>query len=220
MIEQRRINLGRYFSPGLAEHLVADERLTGLGGQQKMVSVVFADITGFTSLVEVNAVEDVVEVLNRFFETVVPVIFSHGGMLDKFLGDGVMSVFGIPDADDMDPVKAIQCAVDIQKSMQALKNRLQDDGLFPIEVGIGIASGVVLAGNIGTKEQMNYTVIGEPVNLAQRLESISNPGEIVVSSVTTGMIPESAHLDVEFEPMGTIHVKGISRDVNPLRILY
>lgn len=219
-LEKKRINLGRYFSPGLAEHLVADERLTGLGGQQKMVSVVFADITGFTSLVEVNAVEDVVEVLNRFFETVVPVIFSHGGMLDKFLGDGVMAVFGIPDAHDMDPVKAIQCAVDTQKSMQALTKRLQDDGLFPIEVGIGIASGVVLAGNIGTKEQMNYTVIGEPVNLAQRLESISNPGEIVVSSVTTGMIPEGAQLDVAFEPMGTIHVKGISRDINPLRILY
>jgi len=219
-LEKKRINLGRYFSPGLAEHLVADERLTGLGGQRKMVSVVFTDITGFTSLVEVNAVEDVVEVLNRFFATVVPVIFKHGGMLDKFLGDGVMAVFGIPDTKDTDPVKAIQCGVDIQKSMQTLKSRLEKDGLFPIEVGVGIASGVVLAGNIGTKEQMNYTVIGEPVNLAQRLESISRPGEIVVSSETTDMIPQGSNLDVEFEQMGTIHVKGISRDVNPLRILH
>lgn len=219
-LEKKRINLGRYFSPGLAEHLVADDRMTGLGGQRKMVSIVFTDIAGFTSLVEVNAVEDVVEVLNRFFETVVPVIFRHGGMLDKFLGDGVMAVFGIPDAKDTDPVQAIQCAVDIQKSMHALKERLIQDGLFPIDAGIGISSGVVLAGNIGTEEQMNYTVIGEPVNLAQRLESICGPGEIVVSSVTTGMIPQESNLDVGFEEMGAIHVKGISRDVNPLRIIF
>jgi adenylate cyclase len=212
--------LVRYFSPGLAEHLVADDRMTGLGGQRKLVSVVFADITGFTSLVEINTVEDVVEVLNRFFETVVPVIFKHGGMLDKFLGDGVMAVFGIPDADDLDPVKAIQCAVDIQKGMQALKESLKEDGLFPIDVGVGISSGVVLAGNIGTKEQINYTVIGDPVNLAQRLESVSNPGEIIVSSLTTDMIPEDVTLDLSFEPMGAIHVKGLSRDVSPLRILY
>jgi class 3 adenylate cyclase/putative methionine-R-sulfoxide reductase with GAF domain len=219
-LEKKRINLGRYFSPGLAEHLVADDRMTGLGGQRKLVSVVFADITGFTSLVEINTVEDVVEVLNRFFETVVPVIFKHGGMLDKFLGDGVMAVFGIPDADDLDPVKAIQCGVDIQKGMQALKESLKEDDLFPIDVGVGIASGVVLAGNIGTKEQINYTVIGDPVNLAQRLESVSKPGEIIVSSLTTDMIPEDVTLDLSFEPMGAIHVKGLSRDVSPLRILY
>ncbi len=219
-LEKKRINLGRYFSPGLAEHLVADNRMTGLGGQRKVVSVVFADITGFTSLVEVNAVEDVVEVLNRFFETVVPVIFKHGGMLDKFLGDGVMAVFGIPDTDEKDALKAIQCAVDMQKNVQALKQSLQADGLIPIDVGIGIASGVAIAGNIGTKEQMNYTVIGEPVNLAQRLESISKPGEIIVLSATMNLIPEGTSLGVEFEPMGAIHVKGISRDVNPMRILY
>ncbi len=219
-LEKKRINLGRYFSPGLAEHLVADDRMTGLGGQRKMVSVVFADITGFTSLVEINTVEDVVEVLNRFFETVVPVIFDHGGMLDKFLGDGVMAVFGIPDPDDLDPVKAIQCGVDIQKGMQDLKERLKADGLFPIDVGIGIASGVVLAGNIGTKNQMNYTVIGEPVNLAQRLESISKPGEIVIANLTKDMIPQGVDPGVEFESMGTIQVKGFSRDVSPLRIVY
>jgi len=219
-LEKKRINLGRYFSPGLAEHLVADERMTGLGGQRKLVSVVFADITGFTSLVEITAVEDVVEVLNRFFETVVPVIFKHGGMLDKFLGDGIMAVFGIPDSDDLDPVKAIQCGVDIQKSMQDLKERLKGDGLFPIDVGIGIASGIVLAGNIGTRDQMNYTVIGEPVNLAQRLESISKPGEIIISSITKDMIPQGTDSGVEFGPMGAIQVKGISKEVNPLRILY
>jgi len=87
-------------------------------------------------------------------------------------------------------------------------------------VGIGVATGVVVAGNIGTREQMNYTVIGEPVNLAQRLESICKPGEIVVSSLTTSVIPGRADLAVDFEPMGSIRVKGIQREINPFRVRY
>lgn len=219
-LEKKRMNLSRYFSRGLAEHLVADDRMTGLGGQKKTVTVVFADISGFTTLVDHNPVEQVVDVLNRFFETVVPVIFKHGGMLDKFLGDGVMAVFGIPDESEMDPLKAISCAVDIQQGVKLLRHRLLEEGRFPIDVGIGVATGVVVAGNIGTQEQMNYTVIGEPVNLAQRLESICKPGEIVVSSLTTSVIPGHADLTVDFEPMGSIRVKGIQREINPFRVRY
>jgi class 3 adenylate cyclase/putative methionine-R-sulfoxide reductase with GAF domain len=219
-LEKKRMNLGRYFSPGLAERLVADDRMTELGGQRKMVSVLFADISGFTTLVDINTVEDVVEVLNRFFETVVPIIFKHGGMLDKFLGDGVMAIFGIPDAEETDPLRAIACAVDIQKGIQELREDLERDGLFSITVGIGIATGVVLAGNIGTKDQMNYTVIGEPVNMAQRLESISASGEIIISNVTSESIPEGSELDVSFEPMGAVRVKGIQRDVSPMKVVY
>jgi adenylate cyclase len=219
-LEKKRMNLSRYFSRGLAEHLVADDRMTGLGGQRKIVTVVFADITSFTTLLDSNPVEQVVEVLNRFFETVVPVIFKHGGMLDKFLGDGVMAVFGIPDETDMDPVKAIHCAVDIQQGVNELKETLVAEGLFAIEVCIGISTGLVVAGNIGSQEQMNYTVIGEPVNLAQRLESISSPGEIIVSSFTTDLLPGNTDLGVSFEPMGCIRVKGITRDINALKVIY
>ena len=219
-MEKKRMNLGRYFSPGLAERLVADDRMTELGGQRRCVSVLFADVTGFTTLVDANTVEDVVEVLNRYFETVVPLIFKHGGMLDKFLGDGVMAVFGIPDEDSSDPVRAILCAVDIQKGIEELRQGLVRDGLFPITVGIGIASGVALAGNVGTKNQMNYTVIGEPVNLAQRLETICGPGEIVVSNATVETIPAGTALDVSFECMGAVHVKGIPREVNPMKVSF
>ncbi len=219
-LEKKRMNLSRYFSRGLAEHLVADDRMTGLGGQRKNVTVVFADITSFTTLLDANPVEQVVEVLNRFFETVVPVIFKHGGMLDKFLGDGVMAVFGIPDASEADPLKAIRCAVDIQQGVNELRERLVADGFFAIEVGIGISTGLVVAGNIGSEEQMNYTVIGEPVNLAQRLESISSPGEIIVSSFTTDVLVGGDDLQVSFEPMGSIRVKGIPRDINALKVIY
>jgi len=219
-LEKKRMNLSRYFSRGLAEHLVADDRMTGLGGQRKIVTVVFADITSFTTLLDSNPVEQVVEVLNRFFETVVPVIFKHGGMLDKFLGDGVMAVFGIPDETDTDVIKAIQCAVDIQKGVRELKDKLVNDGLFAIEVGIGIATGLVVAGNIGSTEQMNFTVIGEPVNLAQRLETISSPGEIIISSLTTDVMPKHVDEIFCFEPMGCIQVKGIQRAINALKVIY
>jgi adenylate cyclase len=219
-LEKKRMNLSRYFSRGLAEHLVADDRMTQLGGEMKTVTVLFADIVGFTPLVEKSRVEDVVQVLNRYFEAVVPCLFKRGGMLDKFLGDGVMAVFGIPDASEEDPMHAIECAVDIQRQVIGQQAALVAEGLFPIEVCIGIASGNVLAGNIGTQEQMNYTVIGEPVNLAQRLESIAAPREIIISKITYELARRLTSAGFAFEPLPQVRIKGISRDVVPIRVLY
>ncbi len=219
-LEKKRINLSRYFSRGLAEHLVADERMTRLGGDMKKVSIVFADVTGFTHLVETHPVEQVVHILNQFFETVVPIIFRHGGMLDKFLGDGVMAVFGIPDSGRDDAARATACGVDIQRGVEDLGRRLEEEGLFPITVGVGIATGEVLAGNIGTEEQMNFTVIGEPVNLAQRLESVCEPGEVVVCEQTSGDAGDCGEFAYKLEPMGAIQVKGLKRDVHPRKVIY
>lgn len=219
-LEQKRINLTRYFSRGLAEHLVADERLTRLGGEKQTVSVLFADVEGFTTMVDTHDVEKVVTVLNRFFETVVPIIFRHGGMLDKFLGDGVLAVFGLPDAAADDPARAIACAVDMQRAVQELRGELEADGLLPITIGVGIATGVVVAGNIGTDEQMNYTVIGEPVNLAQRLEAQTETGEIIVSPETAEAASLCAGFCHDFQAMGPVRVKGILRDVYPAKVCF
>ncbi len=219
-LEKKRINLSRYFSRGLAEHLLADERMTRLGGEKKLVTTMFIDIANFTPIVETNPVEGVVGVLNSFFEAVVPIIFSHGGMLDKFLGDGIMAVFGIPDASDNDPVDAIQCAIEVQKTVYRMKNAFEEKWLFSIDVGIGIATGIAIAGNIGTGEQMNYTVIGEPVNLAERLESITSQGEIIVSGATADIALNQGIKDVGFESMGNISIKGISRNISPMKVIY
>ncbi|HQP31390.1 MAG TPA: adenylate/guanylate cyclase domain-containing protein, partial [Deltaproteobacteria bacterium] len=126
----------------------------------------------------------------------------------------------IPDASDKDAVNAIACAIDIQRKVIDLKSELAAEGLFPIDVGIGIASGIVLAGNIGTQGQMNYTVIGEPVNLAQRLESIAGEAEIIVAKSTYEQAQACPGAQIPFEPMPTVKVKGISRDVHPFRIRY
>ncbi|MCD6280902.1 MAG: GAF domain-containing protein [Deltaproteobacteria bacterium] len=218
-LEKKRINLGRYFSRGLAEHLLADERMTTLGGERRMVTVLFTDIVGFTALVESHSVEDVVAVLNAFFESIVPIIFKHSGMLDKFLGDGVMAIFGIPDANDDDPINAIRCAIDIHNKVDELKEELLSRGLFSVDVNTGISTGVVFAGNIGTEEQMNYTVIGEPVNLAQRLESIASPGEIIISPSTADLVEGLDKTGLQLKEVGPVKVKGISRDLRPMKVL-
>ncbi len=219
-LEKKRINLSRYFSRGLAEHLVANEGLNQLSGEIKPVTVLFADITEFTPMIEKYDVKDVVEILNRYFESVVPCIFEFGGMLDKFLGDGFMAVFGIPYSDQRDVMRAIECAVKIQLKVRVLNEELINEGFNPIDVGVGIASGNALAGNIGTSEHMNYTVIGEPVNMAQRLEAIAANGEIIISESTYELASGFSDNGIIFEPMPSIKIKGISRDVSPAKVLY
>jgi len=219
-LEKKRINLSRYFSRGLAEHLVANEGLNQLSGEIKHVTVLFADITEFTPMIEKYNVKDVVQILNRYFESVVPCIFEFGGMLDKFLGDGFMAVFGIPYSDQNDPIRAIECAMKIQLKVKGLNDALIKEGFRPIDVGVGIASGNALAGNIGTSEHMNYTVIGEPVNMAQRLESIAANGEIIVSESTYDLVSDFPDNSIVFETMPMVKIKGISKNVYPARVLY
>lgn len=217
LVEKKRSNLSRYFSRGLAEHLLADERLSNLGGDLKAVTVVFCDIDGFTTMVERYPVGEVVAVLNRYFETVTPAIFAHGGMLDKFLGDGVMAVFGIPDEKPEDALNAVRCAIEIQRGIRLLADQLAAEGSWPITAGVGIASGKALAGNIGSQEQMNFTVIGEPVNLAQRLETLCGPGEIIVSEETMKLTGASA-ADFAMSALGEVQVKGLKRVIKPWRV--
>lgn len=219
-LEKKRINLSRYFSRGLAERLVANEGLNQLSGEIKLVTVLFADITEFTPMIEKYNVKDVVEILNRYFEVVVPCIFEFGGMLDKFLGDGFMAVFGIPSSDKRDAIKAIDCAVKIQLKVRELNKALAKEGFKPIDVGVGIASGNALAGNIGTSEHMNYTVIGEPVNLAQRLESIAANGEIILSEAAYELASGFSGDGISFERMPKTKIKGISRNVLPVKVIY
>jgi adenylate cyclase len=219
-LEKKRINLSRYFSRGLAEHLVANERLNQLSGEIKPHTVLFADITEFTPMIERYDVKDVVRILNRYFEAVVPCIFEYGGMLDKFLGDGFMAVFGVPYSDSKDILKAIECAVKIQSKVSILNKTITAEGFDPIDVGIGIASGNALAGNIGTNEHMNFTVIGEPVNMAQRLESIALAGEIIISEESYGLAFAFKDNKIKFEQMPKTRIKGISRDVLPAKVLH
>jgi class 3 adenylate cyclase len=198
-----RTLFGRYVSEEVAADIVADPgRHLKLGGERREVTVLFGDLRGFTPLVESIAPEDAVDILNTFLRHVVDIVFAHDGSLDKFRGDGFMAFFGAPMAHGDDPANAVRCAL-------ALQERLKDVTFakFPntrFHVGIGINTGTVIAGNIGSERRADYTVIGDEVNVAQRFESNAGPGQILI----TGRTYERVKHRVEVRELGMLRVTG------------
>lgn len=162
-----RDSLARYVSPQMCEEILRNPQSLQLGGQRRRVTVLFADIRGFTSLSERLAPEGVVEVLNNFFTEMVDLVFQHQGTLDKFLGDALMVVFGAPVEISQPEVQAVACALAMQRRLQ----EMQAQGRTPVAgLRIGINTGDAIVGNIGSHKRMDFTVIGDVVNVAARLQ--------------------------------------------------
>lgn len=183
MLEKSQVKqaLSRYVSPEVAKVIFSNLNDIELGGKQVEGSVVFADIVGFTRIAENTRPEDLVNILNRYFSLITRACEINHGSVDKYLGDGVMLVFGAPQSDDEHRFHAIKCALLIQRLVADENRRREQQGLFPVMFRIGINSGTMLAGNMGSQERMEYTVVGDTVNLASRLCSIANSGQIVIS---------------------------------------
>ena len=181
---QTRQSLERFLSPVLVEQVINNQVSLKRGGNEQEVTVMFADIRGFTSLTERSAARDVVVLLNEYFDRMVEVIFNHDGILDKFIGDAIMALWGPPLSEEDDASKAVQAAITMQKELSQLNNEREKRGQSPIEIGIGLASGVCVAGNIGARRRMEYTVIGDAVNLSSRLSSIAEAGEVICDEAT------------------------------------
>jgi adenylate cyclase len=180
----QRSALERFLSPDVVEMIAANPSGVKLGGINQKVSVMFADIRGFTTLSERMAPEKVVEVLNEYFTRVTDVIFDNGGTLDKYIGDAVMAVFGAPISKGNDAANAVKVAIEIQRLLVEM-NRDAAARTWPeLQVGIGINTGIVTAGNIGSPRRIDYTVIGDTVNTASRLMSNAAPGQIMISRMT------------------------------------
>jgi adenylate cyclase len=158
------------------------------------VSVLFADIRGFTTFAERHQPEEVVTALNQYFDRMVRVVFAHHGTLDKYLGDGLMALFGAPLEQPDHPRHAVQAALEMQAAVADLNAARRDADLAPLHIGIGINSGEAIVGNIGTEERMEYTVIGDMVNVAQRLQTEAAGGDIVISDKVLAHI--QGHLTV------------------------
>jgi adenylate cyclase len=205
--EQRLMStLCRYVTREIAEEVLKDQKKLKLGGARRQVSILFSDIRGFTTLSESHAPEEMVAFLNDYFTAMIQEIFAEQGTLDKFIGDAVMAVFGAPIPRPDDPVRAVRAAIRMRRALRAFNERQKQQGKFTIETGIGICHGDALSGNIGSELRMDYTVIGDSVNLASRLEDLTkrHPYKILVNDV----IYEQVKDQFECVFVGMERVKG------------
>jgi adenylate cyclase len=174
-------NFQRYFAPDLAKQIGGQEGAIQLGGAKRRVVVLFSDIRGFTSISESMSPDGIARLLTDYFTEMVEIVFEHGGTLDKFIGDALMSLWGAPLARMDDADRAIGAAIAMQRALERLNEGWQREGRPALSAGIGINVGEVFAGNIGSERRLEYTVIGDAVNTAARLCSEASPAEILIS---------------------------------------
>ena len=182
--EVARANYGRFLPEYVVKQLLEDPESFRLGGANQTITVLFADIRGFTSISEHANPEKVVQLLNQYFSAMTEIIFEHGGTLDKFIGDELMALFGAPTAGPDDATNAVRVAVAMQKRMAGLNAELAAQGYQEIAIGVGLHTGVATVGYIGSEKRSEYTAIGDTVNLASRLQSNSQRGQILISEAT------------------------------------
>ena len=211
--KRMKTTLYRYMTPDVAEQVMAlgDDAL--MIGERKDVSILFSDIRGYTSLTERMQAADVVGLLNTYFETMVEAVFIYQGTLDKFMGDALMAVFGAPLPLENHAWMAVQSALDMRQRLQEFNLSRQSQSQPPIQVGIGISSGEVVSGNIGSQRRMDYTVIGDGVDISSRLEGVTKEYgcDIILSEYTQQFCQERVWL----RELDWVCVKG---KTNPLRI--
>jgi adenylate cyclase len=195
----------RYVSPHVADEIMKDPERIILGGDRRDVTVLFADIRGFTPLTSKLLPEVTVEILNRYFTLTTEIIFRFEGTVDKFIGDAVMCVFGSPIRSEIHIEQAIKAAVAIRQATGVLNDRRHLRGLTPLYMGLGIDSGEVIVGNMGSQMRMEFTAIGEAVNMASRLTDIARAGEVLLTDAVFARV--NGNVDVERLP--DMHIKGI-----------
>jgi adenylate cyclase len=166
-----------------------------LGGEHRFVTVLFTDIRGFTSMAEGLDPKGVISFLNEYFKLMIDAVSDNDGWIDKFIGDAVMVIYGIPVKAEDDAVRAVRTALAMKDAMAAFNERRSKAGLMPVRMGIGINSGTVVAGNVGSKERMNYTVVGDTVNVAARLVALSREENVIISEQTYSLVRD--HFRVE-----------------------
>ena len=182
--EVARANYGRFLPEYVVKQMLENPESFKLGGVNQTITVLFADIRGFTRLSENANPEKVVQLLNKYFSAMTDIIFAHGGTLDKYLGDGLMALFGAPTATQQDATNALNTAVAMQRRVIGINQELRAEGLSEIGVGIGLHTGEATVGYIGSERRSEYTAIGDTVNTAARLESNSKGGQILISDAT------------------------------------
>ncbi len=217
-IEQEALTRQRFqrlLSPAIAELVVSGEVAVEKGGQSRETSVFFSDIRGFTAMSEKRSAEEIVDMLNEYFELMVEVIFKYEGTLDKFVGDEIMALFGSPVSHPDDAYRAVKVAVEQMDALEEWNLMRVAEGEEPIRIGIGVNTGQVVAGYLGSSKALEYTVIGDVVNTASRLCSRAQAGEIVISANTYEKV--KSYFNAEELPPATL--KGKAQPLQIYRVL-
>ena len=217
MLERKRITgiFGKYVAPQIVKKILEDgEESLKLGGSRKYISVLFVDIRGFTPLSEKAEPEEVVEILNEYLDLCARAIFNNGGTLDKFIGDATMAIYNAPlDLEDH-AFYAIKTAWEMKQGAEPLMKKIQKKYDRTVQFGIGINTGYAVVGNIGSNERMDYTAIGDTVNISARLESNAKGGQILISKETYELVKDK----ISASSLGGLKVKGKTEELEVFQV--
>src|SRR5262252_2331016 len=207
--EVARANYSRFLPEYVVKQMLENPESFKLGGVTQTITILFADIRGFTRISEHAPPEKIVQLLNRYFSAMTDIIFAHGGTLDKYLGDGLMALFGAPTVTPKDAANAVSAAVAMQRRMLSINDELRAEGYPEIGIGIGLHTGEAIVGYIGSERRSEYTAIGDTVNTASRLESNAKGGQIFISESAAN----AAQTSYQLLPRDPISVKNREQPV-------
>jgi PAS domain S-box-containing protein len=217
--EERRVikdMFARYMSQEVMTSLMEAPGSIKLGGDKRIATVFFADIRGYTSFSEGREPEKIVEILNEYFSAAVEHVVKHRGYIDKFIGDCIMAVWGVPMKPQKDDaINAVSCALEIQNLVRSTKRKFFQKDAAHLRIGIGVNTGPLVAGNLGSIQRMDYSVIGDTVNLASRLESVAGPDEVIISQTTREQIGDVFNLEKRPE----VRVKGKEKPIQIYNVI-
>jgi adenylate cyclase len=202
-----RETFGRYLSRKVVDEILESPEGSKIGGKRETVTILMSDIRGFTSLSETTDPELMVRLLNRYLDRMSRIIVRYEGIIDEFIGDAILAVFGVPEARPDDPQRAVACALAMQNALNELNREMTREGYPPLEMGIGINTGTVIVGNIGSEVRLKYGIVGTAVNTAARIESNTVGGQILIGETTHEQVRGS----VTAEPPQTVMMKGMKR---------
>lgn len=209
--------LGKYISKDIKNKILKSSADVALGGKRAEITVMFADIRGFTTLSETRKAEEVSALLNEYFSELEPIINKYNGVINKFIGDAVLVVFGDPSTDKYHAKNAVKCAYELRKKVKQIKERWITEGKPKIDIGVGINTGEVFIGNVGTSNRFEYTVIGDTVNIASRIEDYNKiyKTHILISENTYNKISQL----VDVIKIREVSIKGKSKKINIYEVL-
>ncbi|MDD3150940.1 MAG: adenylate/guanylate cyclase domain-containing protein [Candidatus Gastranaerophilales bacterium] len=209
--------MAKYVSKNVMANVLKDEKFSTLGGRKKEITVLFADIRGFTTLSETLEPEEVSEVLNSYFTQMVPIVEKYNGVVNKFIGDALMAIFGDVSDNENHPQNAVLCANEMLKTIKNLQKKWHEEGKPKIEIGIGINTGLAFVGNIGTESRMEYTAIGDTINLASRIEAHNRiyHTKLLISDFTHNRVKNI----VDTIKISSVEIKGRNETVDIYEVI-